>query len=232
MKNNKNLTEKGLKSTRNYFIKFLLLVLVIKIGDYRQSLHPDLLLALYSCHVYFSIEIVLAILAAPVLAIFGIETEPQFNEPYLATSLQDFWGKRWNLMATNILRPTIYIPIQNICKGMVGAECAKLAGVMATFLVSGLMHELIYFYVTHLLPTWEVMWYFVLQGVYTSIEIVVKKASSDRLQLRFMTIPFLLVTNRLFFAQIIRNGMESKLNEDYSVLVEFVKGAVPWSFSF
>ncbi|KAJ6779053.1 LONG-CHAIN-ALCOHOL O-FATTY-ACYLTRANSFERASE 3-RELATED [Salix koriyanagi] len=28
----------------------------------------------------------------------GLELEPQFNDPYLSTSLQDFWGRRWNLM--------------------------------------------------------------------------------------------------------------------------------------
>uniref|UniRef100_A0A2N9ISK3 Uncharacterized protein n=1 Tax=Fagus sylvatica TaxID=28930 RepID=A0A2N9ISK3_FAGSY len=32
------------------------------------------------------------------LALVGVELEPQFDEPYLATSLQDFWGRRWNLM--------------------------------------------------------------------------------------------------------------------------------------
>ncbi|PIA32331.1 hypothetical protein AQUCO_04500141v1 [Aquilegia coerulea] len=201
MKNNKNpsqeITKKGLKSTWNYSIKFLLLVLVIKIGDYKQSLHPDILLALYSWHAYFGIEIVLAIVAAPALAWFGIETEPQFNEPHLSTSLQDFWGKRWNLMVTNILRPTIYIPIRYTCTRMVGTKCAKLAGMMATFVVSGLMHELIYFYVGRVLPTWEVTWYFILQGVYTNVEIVMKEAGGDRLQLnpvisRLLTIGFLI----------------------------------------
>ncbi|PIA32329.1 hypothetical protein AQUCO_04500139v1 [Aquilegia coerulea] len=239
MQNNKNpshqITKKGLKSTWNYFIKFLLLVLVIKIGDYREFLHLNLLLALYSFHAYLAIELVLAIFAAPALAIFGIETEPQFNDPYLSTSLQDFWGKRWNLMVTGILRPTIYNPIRYTCTHMVGTQCAKLAGIMATFVVSGLMHELIYFYGTRVPPTWEVTLYFVLQGVYTSVEIVVKEVGGDRLRLhpvisRFMTIAFLLATNGLFFTQVLRDGMVSKVNEEYTVVVEFVKGAVPWLF--
>ncbi|PIA32330.1 hypothetical protein AQUCO_04500140v1 [Aquilegia coerulea] len=239
MKNNENpsqqITKKGLKSTWNYSIKFLLLVLVTKIGDYKHSLHPNILLALYSWHAYFGIEIVLAIVTAPALALLGIETEPQFDEPYLSTSLQEFWGKRWNLMVTSILRPTIYVPIRYTCMHMVGTKCAKLAGMMATFVVSGLMHELIYFYETRLPPTWEVTWYFILQGVYTSVEIVVKEAGGHRLRLhpvisRFMTIAFLLATNGLFFAQVLRDGLVLRVNQEYSVLVEFVKGAVPWLF--
>ncbi|KAJ4866546.1 putative long-chain-alcohol O-fatty-acyltransferase 3 [Raphanus sativus] len=37
-----------------------------------------------------------------VFASLGCDLEPQFNEPYLATSLQDFWGRRWTSMVTAI----------------------------------------------------------------------------------------------------------------------------------
>ncbi|KAF5175201.1 Acyl-coa--sterol o-acyltransferase [Thalictrum thalictroides] len=138
-------------------------------------------------------------------------------------------------MVTGILRPTIYYPIWYTFTRMVGTKCAKLAGVMATFVVSGLMHELIFYNGTRVPPTWEVTLYFVLQGVYTSLEIVVKEMVGDRFRLhpvisRFLTIAFLLATNGLFFAQVLRDGMVLKVNEEYGELVEFVKGAVPWPF--
>jgi hypothetical protein len=57
--------------------------------------------------------------------------------------------------------------------------------VIAGFLVSGLMHELIFYYFTRAYPTWEVTWFFVLQGVCVAIEIVVKKAVTDRWQLHW-----------------------------------------------
>ncbi|MED6116483.1 hypothetical protein PIB30_100771 [Stylosanthes scabra] len=64
---------------------------------------------------YLGIEHVLAISAALVRTIFGFEIEPQFNEPYLSTSLQDFWGRRWNLMVTSILCPTVYDLVCGTC---------------------------------------------------------------------------------------------------------------------
>ena len=37
--------------------------------------------------------------------------QPHFDSPYLATSLRDFWGRRWNLTAANTLRFLVYEPI-------------------------------------------------------------------------------------------------------------------------
>lgn len=39
-----------------------------------------------------------------------------FDEPYLATSLQDFWGRRWNLMVSSIFRSAIYAPTRDVFK--------------------------------------------------------------------------------------------------------------------
>ncbi|RVW70226.1 Protein enhanced downy mildew 2 [Vitis vinifera] len=80
------------------------------IYNYKRHLHPNVVLFLYCCHMYLALEIVQAMAAIPARAIPGFELEPQFNEPYLTTSLQDFWGRRWNLSVTNILRPTVYDP--------------------------------------------------------------------------------------------------------------------------
>ncbi|CAA3010826.1 Long-chain-alcohol O-fatty-acyltransferase [Olea europaea subsp. europaea] len=108
---------------------------------YREYIHPYIILALYCCHVYLGVELVLAITAVPVRAILGLDLEPQFNEPYLATSLQDFWGRRWNLMVTSILRPTVYHPVRRISTRILGSRWAKPLAILTTFLVSGLMHE-------------------------------------------------------------------------------------------
>ncbi|PIA32328.1 hypothetical protein AQUCO_04500138v1 [Aquilegia coerulea] len=225
------IAKKSLESTWKYVLKFLLLLLAIRIYDYKEFIHPNIVSALHSCNMYLAAEIVLAIFAAPAQALFGIETEPQFNDPYLSTSLQNFWGKRWNLIVTNVLRPTVFIPVRNSFIRILGKRRATLVGVMATFIVSGLMHELIYFYGTHVRPTWEVTWCFILHGLCTAIEIVVKEACGDRLRLnpvisRVITIAFLLLTNRLFFTQALRHGVVSKMVKEYSVLFNFMKGAV------
>nr|POE48256.1 putative long-chain-alcohol o-fatty-acyltransferase 1 [Quercus suber] len=111
-------------------IKALFLAMIIRAYDHRPNLHPYVILVLYCCHTYLVGEIILALAATPVRAIFGFEIEPQFNEPYLATSLQDFWGHRWNLMVTSILRPTIYIPIHRISANVIGSRWAALPAII------------------------------------------------------------------------------------------------------
>ncbi|KAM1057044.1 hypothetical protein ACFX1X_030724 [Malus domestica] len=103
-----------------FAVKALLLALVVRSYDYRQHLHPYVILALYFCHMYLGLEIVMPLCATPARALFRFDLEPQSNEPYLSTSLQDFWGRRWNLMVTNILRPTTYDPVLRISKRVVG----------------------------------------------------------------------------------------------------------------
>ncbi|KAM3744112.1 hypothetical protein ACB098_06G027400 [Castanea mollissima] len=241
-KNNKNPSHKSTpkchnptKVTRSMLlaIKALLLAMIIRAYERRSNLHPYVILALYCCHTYLAVEIVLVLAAAPVQAIFGFEIEPQFNEPYFATSLQDFWGHRWNLMVTSILRPTIYIPIRCISANVIGSRWAALPAIISTFIVSGLAHEVIYFYFTRVHPTWEVTWFFILHGVCTAIEVVVKKAVTNRWWLHRaisgpLTIMFVAVTGGwLFFPQLIRNGVDIKVIEEYSILVDFVKVNIP-----
>ncbi|KAK9151468.1 hypothetical protein Syun_009777 [Stephania yunnanensis] len=110
----------------------------------RSHLHPNLILALYSLHVYLNTEILLTIFAAPTRALFKIEIEPQFDEPYLSTSLQDFRGRRWNLMVTGILRPIVYDPVRLHLGSVIGKRWGSACAVVASFVVSGLTHELIY----------------------------------------------------------------------------------------
>ncbi|GAV82408.1 MBOAT_2 domain-containing protein [Cephalotus follicularis] len=214
-------------------INVMLLVLLFNTYNYKQYLNQNVVLALYCCHVYFELEIVLALCAIPARAIFGFQLEPQFNEPYLATSLQDFWGRRWNLMVTSILRPTVYYPTQRISTCIIGNKWAQLPAVIMVFVVSGLMHELIYYYLTHVHPTWEVTWFFVLHGVCTAIEIIVKKTLTDMWRLHRtvsgpLVVAFVAMTGVwLFFPQLLRNGVDEKAIREYSILVTIVKDNLP-----
>ncbi|KAM5577894.1 putative long-chain-alcohol O-fatty-acyltransferase 1 [Rosa sericea] len=214
-------------------VKALVLGVVIRTYEYKPRFHPYVILVLCCCHVYLGVEIVLFLCAASVRAIFGFELEQQFNEPYLSTSLQDFWGRRWNLMVTTILRPTIYNPIRYMCARIVGARWARLPAVMSTFVVSGLMHEVIYYYLTRVQPTWEVTWFFVLQGACMVVEVEMKKAKTSKWLLHpvisgSLTLVFLVVTaNWLFFPQLLRNGVDMKALGEYEIMVDFVKANLP-----
>ncbi|KAK9155445.1 hypothetical protein Sjap_002925 [Stephania japonica] len=212
----------GSSSSVNYALKFLLLVLLLRIYQYRPHLHPQLLLVINCAHLYLTGEILLALFAAPARALLKIDIEPQFNEPYLATSLQDFWGRRWNLMVTSILRPSVYEPVRLV----LGAPCA----VVATFLVSGLMHELIYYYLTRVRPTWEVSWFFVLHGLCTAVEIVVKRSELgekwrvNRVVSGVLSIGFVMGTSFwLFFPQIVSNEVDLRVIQEHGIAFQFVK---------
>ncbi|ESQ45313.1 hypothetical protein EUTSA_v10010933mg [Eutrema salsugineum] len=69
-------------------------------------------LTLHAIHTYFALELIPTATATVIQAMSGLELEPQFkrNKLYLATSLQDLWGRRWNLTVTGILRPTVREP--------------------------------------------------------------------------------------------------------------------------
>ncbi|KAG5546625.1 hypothetical protein RHGRI_018711 [Rhododendron griersonianum] len=218
-------------------IKVLLLAMLFRTDNYRQYLHPYIIWGLYCCNMYLGMEVILATGAILARAILGIELEPQFNEPYLATSLQDFWGRRWNLMVTGILRPTVYGPVQGMSTRLLGRSWAPLPAVVATFLVSGLMHELIYFYLTRVSPTWEVTWFFVLQGVCTAAEVAAKKAVAGRWRLPWVvsgpiTLAFVAVTGVwLFFPQITRNGVDQKAIGESQILFNFFMAGVQRTIS-
>jgi len=217
-------------------LKVLLFAMIIRSYDYKENLHPNFFLLIYCCHVYLSLEVLLIFIAAMIRTVFGFEMEPQFNEPYLSTSLQDFWGHRWNLMVSHVLRPTVYNPTRRMFTSFVNSSCATSAAMLVTFLVSGLMHELIYYYLTRAPPTWEVTWFFVLHGMCTVVEVVVKKVASHRgwrlhgLVSRPLLISFLAITaNWLFFPQLLRNGLDTKATEEYAILIEAFKSKLSFT---
>ncbi|XP_012849579.1 PREDICTED: probable long-chain-alcohol O-fatty-acyltransferase 1 [Erythranthe guttata] len=80
----------------------------IKTYDYEDHIHRRIIVVLYCFHIYLCLEIMLVVAAATARWLLSAELEPQFNEPYLSTSLQDFWGRRWNLMVMRMPRPTVY----------------------------------------------------------------------------------------------------------------------------
>ncbi|KAK9269199.1 hypothetical protein L1049_000968 [Liquidambar formosana] len=190
---------------------------------------------MYCCLVYLFVDIVLAVSNAVVRAVIGIELESPSDEPYFSTSLQDFWGRRWNLTTTNTLRHTVYKPVRSFLGVALGIDWAPLPAVLAAFIVSGLMHELLFFYITRVSPTWEITWFFVLHGVCVVVELGVKKVFAGRWRLHWavsapLTVGFVVITSAwLFFPPLVRNGAVAGAIEECQALVEFVKGKLSFT---
>lgn len=66
---------------------------------------------------------------------FNIRLPINFNSPYKATTIKDFW-RRWHITLSRFLRDYIYIPLG----GNRGGEIRTYANLMATFVLGGLWH--------------------------------------------------------------------------------------------
>ncbi|KAF7113727.1 hypothetical protein RHSIM_RhsimUnG0110100 [Rhododendron simsii] len=130
--------QNGHKSLWNYAIKVILVVAFVRTYNYSEHIHPKVILVIYCFHIYFMLEIMFAMVAALARATVGSKLEPQFDEPYLSTSLQDFWGRRWNIMVTSILRPTVYSPALRVWTRALGRKWAPLPATFVTFMVSAI----------------------------------------------------------------------------------------------
>ena len=67
--------------------------------------------------------------------LFNIRLPINFNSPYKATSIQDFW-RRWHMTLSRFLKEYIYIPLGGNRKG----EFRIYSNLMATFLIGGIWH--------------------------------------------------------------------------------------------
>ncbi|KAF5445925.1 hypothetical protein F2P56_031598 [Juglans regia] len=224
-----NKSRAGHRFPVGYAVMGLLLALLIRVYDYSEHIHPKVILLLYCLHIYLFLEVILAMIAALARALLGVELEPQFNRPYLTSSLQDFWGRRWNLMVTNILRITVYDPIRHAATRVIGHKnLTHSLAVFATFVVSGLMHELVFYYLGRLRPTWEITLFFILHGCCLTVEILLKTCFSGRWRMPRLisgplTIGFVIVTSFwLFFPQFLRFKADERAFREYAALGEFV----------
>ncbi|MGY3476094.1 MBOAT family O-acyltransferase [Bradyrhizobium ottawaense] len=67
--------------------------------------------------------------------LFGITLPQNFNAPYRATSLQDFW-RRWHMTLSRFLRDYLYIPLGGNRHG----AALQLYALLATMTLGGLWH--------------------------------------------------------------------------------------------
>ncbi|KAI4320808.1 hypothetical protein MLD38_034253 [Melastoma candidum] len=208
--------------------KAVLLTATVLIYDRRDlllRLHPDLLYGLYSVMLLLFVDVMVGFFVSSIGIVLGFDLQPPSNEPYLSTSLQDFWGKRWNLIVTDTLRHTVYNPLRLSLGPIIGPTWAQLTGLLGAFMVSGLVHELTFYYINRASPTWEVTGFFVLHGLCVAAEAAVKTALPDRFRLRpavsvVLTLGFVVGTGtRLFFPPLIRNGADQKAIGEYKYLV-------------
>lgn len=99
-------------------------------------------------------------IAIGVAGLFGIQLHPNFERPYFADSIKDFWG-RWHISLTSWFRDYVYIPLGGNRRGTLKRD----RNLVVTFLLSGLWHG--------------ANWTFVLWGALHGLLQVVEKRFSE-----------------------------------------------------
>lgn len=74
-------------------------------------------------------------MAIGIALLFNIRLPQNFNSPYKALSIQDFW-RRWHMTLSRWLRDYLYIPLGGNRKG----EFKTLRNLMLTFVIGGIWH--------------------------------------------------------------------------------------------
>jgi alginate O-acetyltransferase complex protein AlgI len=94
--------------------------------------------------------------------LFGFTIPPNFNAPYLATSVVDFWH-RWHISLSTWLRDYLYIPLGGSRRGLP----ATMRNLVITMTLGGLWHG--------------AAWHFVLWGAFWGVVMALARLSSARL---------------------------------------------------
>lgn len=168
-------------------------------------------------------------MAVGVAKLLGFDLINNFDRPYLAQSVTNFW-RRWHISLTRWLTQQVYIPLG-------GSRCSKMRqyfNIMVTFLVSGIWHG----------ANWTFIVWGVLHGFFQIIEKVLgfgKAESKGVLGVLRIGVTFVLVTlawvifrspsiesacgfivNMLNFGAFRTNGKEMLIYSFVAVLLLFV----------
>lgn len=171
---------------------FMKVVIADRLGIYVDTVYSHIEnysgVTLFLSSVFYTIQIYgdfagYSLMAIGVGNTLGFNLVNNFNRPYLATSITDFW-KRWHISLTRWLTQHVYIQLG-------GNRCSKTRcymNIMVTFLVSGIWHG----------ANWTFIVWGLLHGLFQIIEkaLGLQKYESNRLHIEKplrICITFLLV---------------------------------------
>ena len=100
-------------------------------------------------------------MAIGIAMLMGIKFPDNFDQPYSATSIQDFW-RRWHMTLSRWLRDYVYIPLG----GNRGGERAESRNLVLTMAIGGLWHG--------------ANWTFVIWGFYHGFGLVLERKWRER----------------------------------------------------
>lgn len=97
-------------------------------------------------------------------AFLGFNLVRNFDRPYMATSIQDFW-KRWHISLTSWLTDYVYTPLTRQRRFKIKFYTMMLLGLFVTFVVSGIWHG----------AQWTFVIWGILHGTYIVTSVLLQK---------------------------------------------------------
>jgi alginate O-acetyltransferase complex protein AlgI len=129
-------------------------------------------LACYTLQIYFDFS-GYSDMAIGLMRMFGFRILENFNYPYIARSIREFW-RRWHISLSNWFRDYLYIPLGGNQRG----ERRAYANLIIVFLLCGLWHG--------------ASWPFVLWGIWHGLFLVAERAGVDSFLRRSGPVAFIL----------------------------------------
>ncbi|CAD6230610.1 unnamed protein product [Miscanthus lutarioriparius] len=202
-----------------------LVLLALDLGPLhpRLPLLPFVLCAGLPIKIFLTLDLVFSCVMLVSAALVGatLERQRQFNTPLAVASLNGFWGRQWNLMAVDLLRESAYEPVR--------ARWGRDVGVLAAFLMSGLLHELLYWYLTLQQPRGEMLLFFMFHAAFQIAERWARAAGlwrPPKAVAYLLVTAFMVVTiSEMFFGPFVRAGTDVRLKEETVAMVELIWGA-------
>lgn len=99
-----------------------------------SSAEAVITILLFTLQIYFDFS-GYSHMAIGVSKMIGIDLPDNFDNPYIAKDISDFWG-RWHISLTNFLREYIYIPLGGNRKGLI----RTLINILIVYIISGAWH--------------------------------------------------------------------------------------------
>lgn len=165
-------------------------------GDIMARTSSDMLLVMlfYTFQLYFDFS-GYCDMAIGIAKMFNLELPINFNSPYKAVSINDFW-KRWHMTLTRFLTNYVYIPLGGNRKG----KLATYINILIVFLVSGIWHG----------ANWTFIVWGMLHGVLQVLNRLCKKAWDRVPKVVAWFLTFILVNLLwvMFYARSVSEGLE------------------------
>ncbi|XP_051128581.1 acyl-CoA--sterol O-acyltransferase 1-like [Andrographis paniculata] len=222
-----------------YFVRrSLIMIMLVALGFHKHIFPRDVFLIIICIYLYLSMEVILTAVAIVGQILLGNEAKVElpFNKPYLSTSLQDFWSYRWNRVGSSILQSTIFDPILHHTLPVLGRKWAALLALLATFLVSELMHEIVFSYVGRVRFRWGTPLFFLVQVVCVVIENMLKRRVKGRWEVPQvyagpLIFGFQICTFMwLVLSELLEYKLDDRVLQEYADVCEILKNLVlTWS---